>query len=76
MGGFFCLGARVVDFEETGSSQLALKRGVDLFLLGGALILFKFDPFEDAEEVMLRGFRRFANKSLSLERWALEVGCS
>lgn len=25
---------------------------------------------------MLRGFRRFANKSLSLERWALEVGCS
>ena len=53
-----------------------LKRGVDLFLLRRALILFKFDSFEDAEEVMHRGLRRFANKCLSLERWSSEVGCS
>ena len=52
-----------------------LKRGVDLFLLRRALILFKFDSFEDAEEVMHRGLRRFANKCLSLERWSSKVGC-
>ena len=52
-----------------------LKKGVDLFLLGGVLILFKFDSFEDAKEVMHRDLRRFLNK-LSLQRWSLKMVCS
>ena len=52
-----------------------LKGGVKLSLLGGAVILFDFQESSDAMLVLSSGRRRFQNKLIFWDSWALEVGC-
>ena len=65
-GDFFDLVLKLQTLKKWAVHNWQLKGRVDLFLLGGALILLKFDFVEDVEEVLYKGLRRFANKRLSL----------
>ena len=44
-------------------------------MLGEGILLFNFQEHSDVEGVLKRGLRRFKEKLLHLDKWALEIRC-
>ena len=53
----------------------ALKGGVKIAELGGALLLFEFGSKIEAKRALARGLRRLGEKAVKLERWSPKAGC-
>ena len=53
----------------------SLGRGLKIFRLGGALVLFEFKNKVETNLVLLRGSKVFKEKEFLLHKWGPKVGC-
>lgn len=65
----------LISLKSWAQSNWMLKGNLHLALLGGLLILFKFEDAVEAERVLHSRVKWFKGKCLLLDWWSLFVGC-